>query len=193
MKNYRPARSRALTLLEMIVALVLATLLMMALTGLMRSVSQASQTAAKPQPSSRALLRLRQQLQRDCLNARFYQASDKQLRLLGFLGTDGTTGRASWQWAEVTWQIVERQETQLLIRHEQTLRQTPPRRRIDPMWSGVGSLQVVSYDDAEEDTENGGASHPSGMKPAGSLFMVSFFDRQGQLILEETVFHHMDF
>jgi prepilin-type N-terminal cleavage/methylation domain-containing protein len=106
---------RAFTLIEMVVALVLGTLLMAAITSaLRRSLIELKAHVEDPQPAHATLLI--EQFGRDLANARQLAQGPNRLDLVGFIHRDPRSMIATLRPAHVRYEIRRRGSCNLLVR-----------------------------------------------------------------------------
>jgi prepilin-type N-terminal cleavage/methylation domain-containing protein len=134
------------TLVEMLLACVLASLLSVAAMQVMRkTLVEGQEIAIQQHPMSGTWL-LREQIAGDIQNARAYNVAGNTMMLGGFLTRDLKTGIHTQQLSVVTYQIVPRGRRLALERTEMFLNSggTPHR---ETLWYGVGGM--VAFPKAE--------------------------------------------
>ncbi len=109
---------QGLTAVEVVASTLLASMLMVAMIGVLRGLKaqEAALETRLPTPSWQAALD--HVLQQDLVNSRTYVTSPTALVLKGFAGHNSQSGAANWQPTTITYQIVEEDERNWLVRHE---------------------------------------------------------------------------
>lgn len=109
-------KKRAFTLIEVIVALVLGTLLLAALMGVLRRSFAEIGVATRDDPSVARLGLLVEQLRRDLTNARKMYVGNNRFELAGFIHRDPWTLIATLRPARVIYEIRQNRTQSLLVR-----------------------------------------------------------------------------
>jgi hypothetical protein len=139
----------ALTLIELLAALVLTSLLMTALLGTLRLVQQHA-TAVDGTVSSPSWTQiLAARVRHDVLNSRLIHIRAHEFRLRGYAG-DG--GGGAWQPSDVVYRIEHQGGRTWLVRLERALaaRSNQPVRR-ELMLRGCASFRVSRFDEGSEE------------------------------------------
>lgn len=118
-KNPKRLSPSGLTLVELLAATVLATLLMGAVLGLLTSLTRNQRTILKshgiPDPWQ---TRLQELFEWDLQNSRSLQATPNGFQLEGFAGRDFSTGTPLHCPCRITYEIIDDEDRQHLIRRE---------------------------------------------------------------------------
>jgi len=109
-------RRRAFTLIEIIVALVLGTLLLAALMGVLRRSFAEIGLATRDDRGAARLGLLVEQLRRDLTNARKMYVGNNRFELVGFIHRDPSTLIATLRSARVVYEIRQNGTQSLLVR-----------------------------------------------------------------------------
>ena len=139
----RRKNRRALTLVELLVATALATMLLTTAMGLLKTLAakrkvlvDGSGLAAWQQP-------LEDQLRWDLANARRFQLSPKRLRLIGYGARDFDTQVATHRQSEILYEVVPAGHNTWLVRNEiQPELNTNRNRRREIVCCGVSELKM---------------------------------------------------
>ncbi len=134
----------AFTLLEVLLACVLASMLGLLVATLMRSGLAESQQANQIRLPIASSWLLREQMEHDFANARAYSRSTDSVTLGGFLSRDPQSGMLTQRLAIVSYRIVEKANRRVLER----LEGVPTQRGIAPtysevVWDGIDSMRVI--------------------------------------------------
>jgi hypothetical protein len=162
---------------------------MLVIVGLMRTTNAQSKAARRALESNPPTSILADQIRRDFVNARHIEVRPNRVRVSGYMAQDMRTGRQTFRPAEVTYAIVSNRQNTWLVRQETQFNQTIGKRsRLDVVWRDVASLEVVSFEDSEEDL--GSAPAPPGMTPMPEHLIVAIHNRDGKPVFNEDIFHH---
>jgi type II secretory pathway pseudopilin PulG len=179
-------KQSAFTLLEVLLACVLASMLGLLVATLMRSGLAESQQANQIRLPIATSWLLREQMEHDFANARAYSQSPNSVTLGGFLSRDPQSGMLTQHLAVVSYRIVDKANRRVLER----LEGVPGPRGIEPtysevVWEGIQSMRVV--DNARFVT----GSIPVlpelsqfGMKPLTEGLSIQLTDLRGRVFLE---------
>ncbi len=111
----------ALTTVELLVSTMLASMLMVALLGVLRGLRVQAAAMENIRPSKVWQTTLDQVFQFDLENSRRYQFDRKSLTLTGFAGRDPDSKSANWKPTMVTYEIVSDGTASWLIRREKRM------------------------------------------------------------------------
>ncbi|WP_197455677.1 type II secretion system protein [Stieleria neptunia] len=165
----------AFTLIEMIVALVLAALMMVGLLGIVASVSTQSTQLHREQFDYVAAGLLADRLRNDLINARGIAAGADTLILSGYVSPQQVPGTVRYERAMIG-------SRRLLIRHIG--------RQRDVCWVDFGAFEFETYD--EFDAEAPIPDMTGGLLPMPSRFRIAGRDAQGRVLFDEVIDHHAD-
>jgi hypothetical protein len=164
---------QALTLIEIIVALVLASLLTAGLLQLVGAIAIESRQLRSEPVNPVAAQVLADRVHTDLINARGMQADTNTLRLAGFVPPQLTTGQILYQT-----RVVE--GARVLVRQTATQQQL--------CWIGFGGFRVRS--DETLDAETPVPKSAAGLPPVPRRCRVELFDDRGRVLVSEMVRHH---
>lgn len=182
-KNPGRLSSSGLTLVELLAATVLATLLMGAVLGLLTSLTRNQRTILKshgiPDPWQ---TRLQELFEWDLQNSRTLRAIPNGFQLEGFAGRDFSTGTPLHCPCRITYEIVEDEDRQHLIRRETHTESL----NLDNTTSALACFDigevVCGAPRAADETKNSSASLqglPDGVLPEQvSISLVSSIDQE---------------
>ncbi|QDV88869.1 hypothetical protein TBK1r_79040 [Stieleria magnilauensis] len=165
----------AFTLIEMIVALVLASLMMVGLLGIVASVSTQSTQLRREQVDHVAAGILADRLRNDLINARGIAAGTDTLILSGYVSPQQVPGMIRYTQATIG-------TRRLLIRLAGGQR--------DLCWIDFGAFDFETYD--EFDAETPVPDMTGGLLPMPSRFRIAGRDVQGRVLFNEVIDHHAD-
>ena len=183
---------RAFTLIELLVSSLLAAMLMLAIVGLLRvtyAQGKAAELTLRRHPPTTLLI---DQVRRDFANARHIEVQPQRVRLFGYIAQDRRTRRQTFRPAEVIYAIAPHRRGPTLVRQETQRSEFLGRRsRTDLLWFGAASIEVVRFDDPDDDasTEDS-ATSPPGMTPMPARLLVAIYRPDGELLCSEELFHH---
>ncbi|MDV6033894.1 MAG: type II secretion system protein [Phycisphaera sp. RhM] len=167
--------ANAFTLIEMIVALVLASLMMVGLLGIVASVSTQSTQLRREQFDHVAAGTLADRLRNDLINARGIAAATDTLILSGYVSPQQVPGMIRYTQATIG-------TRRLLIRRAGGQR--------DVCWIDFGAFEFETYD--EFDAETPVPDMTGGLLPMPSRFRIAGRDAQGRILFDEVIDHHAD-
>ncbi|MDZ4853061.1 MAG: prepilin-type N-terminal cleavage/methylation domain-containing protein [Pirellulaceae bacterium] len=183
-RSARAVKRRAFTLIEVMLACVLAAMLSVVMLQVMRTTLLESRRIAQSREVASETWLLREQLARDLSNARGYQVGANSLNLAGFMSRDPITGLNTQQMALVSYQIVPRGSRSVLQRTE-TSYGLKPQSFTEVVWDGAGSIVAFPKREFLEaqanefpDLDRLGVTRLSG----GMIFRL--FDPTGKILLE---------
>jgi hypothetical protein len=108
--SWRPHRRPGITLVEVLAATVLATILLGSILGVVQSLERQRRAVQRLHPDEAWLRRLEAQLRHDVANSRWMRSEPAQLTLVGYGGHDPQTGRPTWRPTEVRYVVETRPE-----------------------------------------------------------------------------------
>ncbi|MEM7475736.1 MAG: type II secretion system protein [Planctomycetota bacterium] len=177
------------SLIELIVALVLTSILAVAVLGVLRSVIR-----NKPKSNQVVSNLVLQQLSQDLCNAEIYRVASGRLELAGALSED-PVGTATCSWAEVQYSarkvLVDRQQRSVLYRTTKAGNSGFPNRSkqaAEPMWLGVGTIVIDSTyldDSIQRVPKNMSAA---GWKALSPSFRVVLTDEESRILHSEWIY-----
>ncbi|MEM0925198.1 MAG: prepilin-type N-terminal cleavage/methylation domain-containing protein [Planctomycetota bacterium] len=166
---------KALTLIELIVALTLASLLMAALLRLTTDMAKETRQLKREQVDRVALGLLEERVRTDVLNARGVSVRPRSLTLAGFVAPQLTHGR-------VQYQCVTDGQRDVLIRRVNE--------KVDLCWVGCSQIRFESLQEVDPELPVSAAA--AGLPPMPGIVRVQLFDERGTLLLSARVEHHDD-
>lgn len=181
---------RGLTLLEVLCATALASLLMVAVMSVVAGLARLERTLAEPSDSHQWGRHAARLIAVDMAAADSVSVTPDHLVLHGPLSTGTSIGERTWAEAQVTYRLEESPLGLVLVRIEQ---QPPPvaARQIDTLVIGCGSWTLFgsSRDTSPVDSSNArefSTDLVSGDRPAQRL-TLRVFDHSGALLCREVV------
>ena len=139
-----------LTAVEVVVSTMLASMLMVAMLGVLRGLKAQEAALDKRMPVEVWQRTLDTVLQHDLENSRSYELSARSLILEGFAGHDSETGLATWEPAIIIYEVVEDDHRTWLVRRETTTpRGQGPRELV---LADVSSIRAGVMIDSDEST-----------------------------------------
>ena len=166
-------RVKAFTLIELIVAIVLASLMMVTLIRVVERVAIENRQLKRQQTDLVAIGILADRLREDLINARGMRLARNRIELFGFVGDRKRPGKVDY-----VKQNFDGRD--LLIRREGGRREL--------LWVGVGNILLEPLESEDEQTiplEGAG-----GLPSAPSLLRVTMTDGNGRILFRELVRHH---
>jgi len=148
----------AYTAVELLAALALASALMVAVLGTIRSMAAGRKALIESAPAMPWRDQLVRRLHRDLDNSRQFECSAKRLRLVGYAGEDFAGGQPTFRPTEVIYRVIRVKGQPWLLRREVHLDSLSNKNsRTEYVCRGVSALQL----------ENGGGTRPGkkGLRP----------------------------
>lgn len=171
----RAAPRSGLTLIELIVALVLASLLTAALLNILGSVVRETSQLRGEQIDLVAAGVLADRLRGDLINARGMAFDNQSLLLSGFVGDGQLPGSVRYRGRRVG-------DKAVLVREVGE--------RVELCWVGFGGFAIVPQDEVDADTPIPDAA--GSLPPIPRRVTIKVLDRSGRAIISEEVVHHED-
>ncbi|MFK7821664.1 MAG: type II secretion system protein [Planctomycetaceae bacterium] len=178
---------RGFTLVEMLAAAIVISMLLAALVGFSHTTARQVKRAGRIRKQFPSTAILREQITRDVRNADGFTNLGSGVVLFGALASNPATGQGTHKLAQVTYRIDKVRGLNVLVRAEQS-GQGGGHRRIVWMDAGSISFQPVGGQ-AVVGSKRGLNGALSPMSPA---IDVSFFDADGTTILGERIRHHRE-
>lgn len=193
---------RGMTLLELLCASTLATLLMVAVMGVVAGLAKTEQSLARRQPHAEWHRRLANRLADDLRAADRVDPVQAGFAMTGPLGIDGTTGVADWTGARVVYRVESTPLGNALLRI-QTAERVGSKPRVEILVQGVATLVTTTpsqtaLNATTETTQETGPSLPAtsdqayvndvlqrGDKPPA--IRVTLIDDRGQTLFDRVV------
>lgn len=116
-----PSRHYGFSVIELLAALVLATMLMIVVMGFLSVISQRRKALLENAPSRMWQQVLTRQIHTDLANARRYEFQPDRLRLMGFCAVDPRSSQLTGRPAEVSYDLVQVNSQTWLFRTETLL------------------------------------------------------------------------
>lgn len=168
----RPIRI-ALTLIELIVALVLASLLTTALLQIVGTVVRETEQMRGERIDDVSAGILADRLRTDLINARGMLFDSQSLQLAGFVGEQQLPGSIRYRQRRIANQSVLIRETS---------------GGAEVCWVGFGGFVIRPEDEIDAETETSDVA--AGLPPMPRLLRVGVFDAAGRSIISEVITHH---
>jgi len=188
--------------MELIIALTLSSFLMVAVLGVLSSLTQQRTVLFERRAPASWRQQLKEQLHRDLANARRMTVRPAELRLIGYGGRDFATGAPTFRPTEVVYAVHEVGNQQWLMRWEIHLDElTNQNVRGELVCSGVTAIDLMSLDDDDEpafpdepvptnrDTKDGG--HPFVAAPSTTRVILFGSDKES-VMLDEVIYLRRD-
>ena len=166
---------QAFTLIEMVVALVLASIMMVGLLRIVSSVSIESNQLRGEQTDYVAVEVLADRLREDLINARGMIVTAGMIELAGYVSEQNRPGTMRYE--QVT--IAGRRVLMRRIGNQSEV-----------CWVGFGSFAYESYE--EIDGETPVPEMTGGLPPVPGQFRVGIIDSGGRTLFSEVIRHHAD-
>ncbi len=164
---------RGFTLIEMIIALVLASIMMVGLLRIMSIVSLESNQLRGEQTDYVAAGFLADRLREDLINARGIVADAGSITLSGFMTPQRVEGVVRYEQARVG-------PASVLVRRFND--------QSEVCWIGFGRFVFESYEEINSETPVPDGS--GGLPAAPSRFRIAAFDSAGRVLFSEVIVHH---
>lgn len=183
-----------LTLLEMVAAMVLMTMLFAAMTSLLRCFADQERAVHEMSDAYPATQQLEELLRRDLTNARFVRQDENGLVLMGTMGLDRVTRQATGRRAEVTYRIARIDNRPWLLRSEIQLDETSSRRKHqEPVWQGAAGIELIATRDTIlDETEAPTPQSVPGMRPMPTRMQLIVRGPDGRPLVDMSVVHHWE-
>ena len=131
------------TLVEFLVASLLAVILMATLTGLLNAIWRQSKAAHRAASDYPATWLLEEQIRRDLANARYFELVPRGVRLGGFLTTGSPSGEPTFRHATVSYEVVSSSSNSRLVRVEQPMGSAVSPPRVELLWVGASAVNLI--------------------------------------------------
>ena len=178
-------KKQAFTLIEIIVALILGTLLLATLMGVLRRSFSEIGISTRNDPSIERLGLLVEQFGRDLTNARSMVVGENRIELVGFGHRDPTTLIATLRPARVTYEIRQDGMRSLLVRIQTEDSSDLPTQTgpfIEPVYFGAASMFVSSNQVAVLSV----ADKTSQPRAVPTSVQIMILDGRGRKVLDHT-------
>jgi len=162
-----------LTLIELVVALVLSSLLMAALLRITTDVARETRQLKRERTDWVAAELLEQRLRADLLNARGVQATPRSLVLAGFVSPQMIPGN-------VTYECLSKGKDSVLVRKVGN--------QSELCWIGCSGIQYEALDEIDSETPVSSAS--GGLRPLPTVMRIRLLDELGRVFVSARVQHH---
>ncbi len=187
MSDSRTQNRGGFTLVEMLAATIVISMLLTALVSISRASARQAKQANDLRLKFPSTTIVADQITRDVRNADGYAAVDGGVVLFGAISSDPATGNCTHQIARVTYAVRNVRGEKVLVRTEEQSRR-PGHQRI--VWIGTGGLSlspVGSVDNEEVDLHLTG-----GLSPMPTAFRLELSGPDGDAIWSQRVRHHME-
>lgn len=165
-------RRIGLTLIELLAALILASVMTVALLRIVTLVATETRQLRRDQADYVAAGVLADRLREDLVNARAMQVDRSSISLIGFPGEQKV-------FAPVRYETRKAGATNVLLRREGN--------RTERMWVGLGGLVI---DSLEFDDEEARPANIGGIPPIAALLRATMTDSRGRVLFSEVIRHH---
>ena len=143
MEQRRQVRT-GVTIVEVLAALVLAGMLMVALTGVLRSWGAQKEVLAEKHQPALWQMQLEEQLRWDLQNSRLISVAAGELRLSGYGSRDAASGMSTMREAEVNYRVEANSGLRLLLRSTRNTYETARKQwPTELVCEGVARLEVT--------------------------------------------------
>lgn len=163
----------AFTLIEMVVALVLASIMTVGLLRIVNVISRETMQLRSEQTDYVAAGFIADRMRDDFVNARGINAGPNSIALAGFVTGPNVLGR-------VQYETVKTGQRSLLIRRSES--------GTEVMWVGFGTFLFQSFDEinADDPVPEG----TGGLPPLPTRFAISALSEDGRVLFREVIHHH---
>lgn len=175
MKSPRPNRNDAFTLIEMIVALVLASLMMTGLLRIVSLVSIESNQLRGEHTDYVAAGMLADRMRADLINARGILASRESVDLAGYVTPLHLPGSIRYERQTID-------STQALVRRAGS--------QSEICWISFGGFEFESYEEINDETPV--PEMTGGLPAIPSRFRIAAYDANGRVLFSQVIQHHAD-
>jgi competence protein ComGF len=195
--GYTSRYAKAFTLLEVMLAVVLSTIILLVATKVLQSLLQIQKRESSFGGVGVSDI-LADQIRRDVSNATNISIGQDQFRLTGMLATDRTSMSANLRFANVVYRIRRQGDESLFERVEVNAQgQT----MIDPLWLDVATIRVATtYMDLNQQMRTnpigndaellGNISRGASQFPPS--IRITIGSTSGRSLFDEVVFHHWE-
>jgi len=183
-----------MTLIELVLATTLATMLMVAVLGVLNSLSrQRNVLFSRREPDTWRRL-LADELRRDVLNSRRLAVGPTELRLVGYAGRENSSRRATHRPTEISYQVFSVGEESWLVRRETHLDElSNDNRQAELVCGDVGGIDVVQIESDGTALPLAGsrAGTASGLRRIPSQLTIRLLDAsKTTVVFEERIVTH---
>lgn len=185
----------AFTLVELVVALVLSAILMVAVFNSLRSSLLTASWAESKQASASSKQLLRELIRRDVSQAVGVRVASEGVALVGPLETNPATRLPTLRDAVVYYRLQRENGQRLLVRSEAAaVGPIRERQRDDVLWVGVERLDLQALSEADSGEEEGPAVEglPAGFEPIATHVKVDLVGAGGRPLMSEVVMNHLE-
>ena len=173
-----------LTLIELLISAVLASMMMTALTSIVWSTARESQQLREKAASQFPITQLAEQMRIDFINARGMLVDTNGITLHGFLGVDAVSGQAMLTPGRIRYEINQIEDHPVLIRAMGESREL--------VWYGCGSLKIESLTLVDPEDKLLPNLESGGLPNLPASFRVTLTDQDGRVMWREVIHHHED-
>lgn len=189
MRVRRKTRSRrsGFTLIEMLAATVVLSMLLVALVGISRASARQARRADSLRTRFPSTGILEDQIVRDIRNADGFLPLNNGVTLFGAISSNPVTGAATHRLARVSYVVRRLRGLRVLVRIEQLERGAGHGRIV---WIGTGGLVVSSIGVVTgQETD---AQLTGGLSPMPTMLSVQLYGEDGNTIWSQRIRHHME-
>lgn len=179
--HHRRVRS-GLTLIELLISAVLASMMMTALTSIVWSAARESLQLRQKAASQFPITQLAQQMRIDFANARGMLLDSQGVTLHGFLGSDEATHQPMLTPGRIRYEI------NVVGDHPVLIRATGKSREV--VWYGCGSLNIESLTVVDPEDKLLPNLESGGFPNVPASFRVTLTDQDGRVMWREVIHHH---
>jgi len=196
-RDPKPPVTTAFTLIELVVALLLGTLLLITLMGVLRHSFSVVGTSLSDEPLTMRRDVLIEQLRRDLTNARRMQVGINRFELAGFIHRDPATLIATHRPARVLYEVRKNGRLSILFRtqtDEALALTSQSGQLVEPVFLGAGDLvvstnRIGAFSDADQIglgiQGKSNASAARRLEVPGSVQVV-LTDQRGRTVINQT-------
>ncbi len=192
-------RRGGLTLIELVLAMLLGTLLLVTLMGVLRRSFAETAWSTSSAAGRHSILMLEEQFRRDIIQSRRVRFSTNSIELIGFNHRDPMTLATTHLPARVVYAVRTHEDgSTALFRTQLATGNTGPginAMSVTPVWNGAAELSVStnrlgSLDPRDQDRSWGGLVGMSDEQPMPATLRIVLRDAMGASIWNQTIFHH---
>lgn len=182
----KPAGRRGFTLIEMLAATVVMSMLLIALANISRSSARQAQRADALRVQYPSTAIVADQITRDIRNADGYSEASGGITLFGAISTHPSTGYGTHRIAVVTYAVRDVRGVPVLFRTEQQPSGVGHQRIV---WMETGGLSVSSSGPTVPDAD---PNRTGGLTPLPATLNVELSNSNGDAIWSQRIRHHLE-
>ncbi len=176
-------RQAGFTLIELVASAVLASMMMVAIFGIVWSTLQETQQLRKADRRQFPPATLTNQLRLDFQNARGMKVDAQGVTLHGFVARNAKSGESSLTPGRVRYALKQTNDQRLLAR-------TFDGKQWEPLWVGFGAMRIESLEFTEPDEDSPPVVETGGLPEIPQTFRVTLVDDDNRILWREVIHHH---